>query len=119
MKQKTKWRDIIILQMIVIIYTFSTICAKLASGQKMLSVPFFLYIGLEILLLGIYAICWQQMIKRMELSVAYINRSLALCWSMLWSSIIFCEKITIQNIIGVVIIVFGTFIINTEKEDLK
>lgn len=119
MIQKTKWRDIIILQIIVIIYTFSTICAKLASGQKMLSIPFLLYIGLEMVLLGIYAVCWQQMIKKMELSVAYINRSLALCWSMLWSFIFFGEKMTIQNIVGVVIIVFGTFIINTEKESLQ
>lgn len=116
MRQKIKWKNILILQMIVVIYTFSTICAKMASGQTIFSIRFFLYLGLEVLLLGIYAICWQQMIKRLELSVAYINRSLALCWSMLWSCLFFKETITIQNIIGVLFIVLGIMIINTEKE---
>ena len=31
--------------------------------------------GAEIGVLGIYALCWQQVIKRVELSVAYANRA--------------------------------------------
>ena len=74
---------------------------------------------LELLILFIYAILWQQIIKKTELSIAYMNKSLALFWSMLWSFFIFEEKISINNIIGVVIILLGIVIINTEKEEEK
>ncbi len=32
---------------------------------------FVLCYGVEILILGVYAICWQQIIKKVDISVAY------------------------------------------------
>ena len=52
-----------------------------------------LFFGLDLLFLGIYAICWQQMIKIFPLSVAYANRAMALLWSAVWAKIIFGENI--------------------------
>lgn len=117
MKHTISFKDIIALQCIVVIYTFSTICAKFASAEEPLSIRFFLFLGLEFVILAVYAVCWQQMIKKFELSIAYTNRSLALMWSMLWSILFFKEKISIQNIIGIIIVMFGVVLINLDGLD--
>ena len=107
----------LLIQLVVMIYTLSGVMAKFASAHSFLSFGFILFYGLEILILGIYAIIWQQIIKRVDLSVAYVNRSVALLWSMVWAVLFFKEKISVQNVIGVLIVIAGTVIVNTEKED--
>ena len=107
-------KDILILQLIIMIYTFSSICAKLASGQETLF-RLFLFTGLEFLCLAVYAILWQQAIKKFDLSVAYANRAMVLLWSMIWAVLVFHDTITLKNILGVVLVIAGTFVINTEK----
>lgn len=104
------------LQLIVAIYTLSGVLSKYAAGQSFLSWQFILLYGGEIGVLGVYAILWQQIIKRMDLSVAYANRSVALLWSMLWAVLFFHEKVSIQNIVGVLIVIAGTIIVNSEHE---
>lgn len=106
---------LMILQVAVCLYTVSGIAAKLASYYEFLSVGFILYYGLEIAVLGVYAIIWQQIIKRVDISIAYANRSTAIFWSMLWASILFQEQITIQNLTGVVLIFIGTWVVNSSE----
>lgn len=88
----------------------------MASKGTFLSLQFFVFFGLEVFILGIYAILWQQVIKRFDLSVVYANRSVSLVWSLMWAVLIFHEVVTIQNIIGGAIIILGTMIVNKEKE---
>ena len=112
---KVSIKNIIQLQAVIIIYTVSSVMAKFASANNGEPVKFILFFGLEFVFLGIYALLWQQMIKKFELSVAYANRSMALLWSMIWAVIFFHDKITVKNIIGVVLVMIGTIIINTEE----
>ena len=116
-KKKMDWKSLALLQGIVIIYTLSGVAGKLASGHGLLSTGFILWYGAEILVLGIYAILWQQIIKKFDLSVAYANRSIALLWSMLWAVILFGEKVTVQNMIGVAVVIAGTMIVNGESRE--
>ena len=94
--------------------------AKQASGQPLFSVGFFGFYGAELLILGIYALLWQQMIKKFELSVAYTNRAMALLWSLIWAVVIFKDNITVKNVIGVALVIAGTIIVNggRKEEDL-
>ena len=71
---------------------------------------------MEILSLGFYAIAWQQIIKRCDLSVAYANRSMAILWSLVWTVIFFHESLTVKNIIGVLFVFAGTMIVNSDGE---
>lgn len=103
------------LQLIVGIYTLSGVAAKFASNYEFLSWGFICCYGIEILILGIYAILWQQIIKRLELSIAYANRSISLLWSMLWAIFFFQETISFKEIIGVIIVIMGTMIVNREE----
>ena len=115
-KKKIKLRDIFILQLVIAIYTLSTVFAKFASGQEFLSFKFILFYGIEMLILGLYAIIWQQLIKKFDISVAYANKAMGLLWSIIWAILIFNDTITIKNIIGVIIVIIGTIIVNSEYE---
>lgn len=115
-KRKVGWKVLIALQLIVLVYTLSGVAAKHASSTKFLSFQFVLFYGLEIAILGVYAVLWQQIIKRIDLSIAYANRAIALLWSMLWSFLIFKESVSIKNLIGVVIVIIGTIIVNSDDK---
>ena len=54
--KKISWKTILALQLVVMVYTLSSVAAKLASGYEALSLPFLLFYGVEILILGLYAI---------------------------------------------------------------
>ena len=112
-------KNILMLQGIIIIYTLSGIMSKKASANSAEPVRFMFFVGMDLLFLGIYALLWQQMIKRFELSVAYANRSMAILWSMVWAVVFFHDNITIKNVIGVVLVMIGTLIINTDTSPLS
>ncbi len=115
-KDKKKFiKNIIILQVIILIYTLSTVTAKFASNEEFLSIKFILFYGLEIFILGVYAILWQQIIKKFEISVAYANRAMSLLWSIVWAIVFFGEQITLKNVIGVIIVIIGTIIVNSDE----
>ena len=107
-------KNIILLQAIIIIYTVSSVMAKFASANKETPIKFFLFLGLEFAILAVYAVLWQQMIKRFDLSVAYANRSMAILWSMIWAVIFFHDKITLRNVLGVLLVLLGTIVVNMD-----
>ncbi len=113
---RLQWvKNILVLQAVVVIYTLSSVVAKLATGKELFSFSFFLFYGLEIGILGVYAILWQQMIKRFDLSVAYANRAMALLWSALWSVLLFEEGLGPKQVAGIVLVILGTVIVNADS----
>lgn len=117
MRLYVKIKNIIVLQGIIIIYTLAGVAGKLASRYGFLSTGFILYYGMEIIILGIYAFLWQQILKRFDLSVAYANRAIALIWSLIWAAVFFQEHITVPNIVGALIVIAGTIIVNGAEKD--
>lgn len=114
MQKMEKLKTIIKLQAVVLVYTFASIFSKLASGEEFLSVKFLVFFGLEFIVLFIYALLWQQVIKKTELSVAYANREMYLLWSLLWAIVFFNNDVTPTNIIGCLLVIAGTFVITGE-----
>lgn len=112
-------KNIVFLQSVIVIYTFSGVMSKKAAGSGDNPLRFLFFLGMEFVILGVYALLWQQMLKRFELSVAYANRSMAVVWSMAWAAVFFQEPITIQNLVGVALVVTGILIINTGAEAVK
>ncbi len=117
MKKKELFKNILILQLIIAFYTLSSVVSKFASGEDFLTFKFVLFYGIEIVILGVYAIFWQQIIKKFEISVAYANKAMALLWSMLWAIVFFHEEITVKNVIGVAIVIIGTLIVNSDESN--
>lgn len=116
MNKKNVIKNIVLLQIIIMIYSLSTVTAKFASAEEFLSFRFLLFYGIEIFILGVYAILWQQIIKKFDLSIAYANRAMALLWSIVWAIVFFKETITIYNVIGVIIVLIGTIVVNSDDK---
>lgn len=116
MKGTISVKNILILQAVVVIYTLSSVVAKFATGQELFSFSFFLFYGLEIVILGVYAILWQQMIKRFDLSVAYANRAMALLWSAVWAIVLFRDTLALKQVLGIAFVVLGTVIVNSDQK---
>lgn len=102
-----KIKTLVLLHIMLMIYSMSGICSKLASGQQFLSFKFCLYYGLIIVLLGFYAIGWQQIIKRMPLTAAFANKAVTVVWGIIWGFIFFHEPITAGKVIGAVLVIAG------------
>ena len=64
----------------------------------------YLFLFLMLLNCGIYAIAWQMVMKKFDLSTAYANKSVYLIWSQLWAVLIFKESLSISNIIGMLVV---------------
>lgn len=115
MDRKVKIKDILLLQIVFLIYSINSIVAKFVSGQEF-GLTFICLYALEVLILGIYAILWQQMIKKFELSVAYANKAVTLIWAMIWGALLFKEQITLTKVGGIILVIIGIVILNSGEE---
>ena len=96
------------------IYSFVSVFAKLASQQSNIYMTI-LFIGIEIVILGIYAIVWQQALKKFDLVVALSSKGVTVIISLIWAVLIFQEKITINNLIGSALIVVGVWLVSADE----
>lgn len=89
------------------VYACTSIFTKMASRQEMLSWPYLLWIMGAVGVMGVYALLWQQVIAKMPLSTAYMFKGTSLVFVLLFSALLFGEAITMNNVIGSVIIILG------------
>lgn len=90
-----------------LIYATTSIFTKMASQQDVMSLPYMLWIGGAVCVIGLYALLWQQVIARMPVSTAYMFKGTSLIFVLIFSVLLFNETITISNIIGSVVIIAG------------
>ena len=90
-----------------LLYACVTIFTKYASMREFMSVAYCLGLAGAIGVMGAYAICWQQILKHVELSTAYMFKGISLIFIMLLAWMLFGEQITINNIIGACVIIIG------------
>lgn len=107
----------ILLHLMLMVYSTTGIFTKLASGEEFLSFRFLLFYGIVIGLLGIYAVCWQQVIKRIPLTTAYANRAFTLVWGLLWGPLFFGEKITAGKLVGTFCVLAGILLYVTADHE--
>jgi len=103
--------DVVYLQFSILLLSFSGIFAKMASGVNFASVEFIFYYVIMLIIIGIYAILWQQIIKKFEIFVAYINKGTLIIWTFVWAILFFHETITVNNIIGAVLVIIGIVVV--------
>ncbi len=109
-------KNYIYLNIILIMYSLCGVFSKFAAQYSLLSFKFFLFYGFSILILFIYAIFWQQIIKKMNITTAYSNKAIVVIWGMIWGSLFFNEAITLKMIIGAVVILFGVYLVVSDSE---
>lgn len=113
---KRNIKVLLALQLLLMVYSMSGICSKKAAGVPFLSLEFCFYYAMIIALLGLYAIGWQQIIKRMPLTTAYANRAVAVVWGIIWGFLFFGEAITIGKVLGAMLVIAGVVIYAKAEE---
>lgn len=108
-------KDLLYLHIVLLLYSINGILSKLASENQFYTSTFFMYYSIVLLNLVLYAILWQQILKRMPLTTAFSNKSVIVIWGMLWGALFFQERITMQMIIGGAIISYGVFLVVTDQ----
>jgi len=115
-QKRASFRLILLLQMAVLLFACSTLLSKFAAQHAILSWPWILLYGAGVFLLAVYALCWQQFLKRMPLVTVYANRASAMFWSMIFGAVIFHESITWNMIVGVLVIFGGIYLVVTSDD---
>jgi drug/metabolite transporter (DMT)-like permease len=104
---KDRFIDIAFLQLSILLLSFAGILAKKASAVSFLSIEFMIYYGLELFIVGLYAVLWQQILKKFDLIVAYANKGAIIIWTFFWAVLFFQETITANNILGGILVIAG------------
>ena len=115
-----KVKNYALLHATIVLFSLTSVFSKFASGfynDGGLSSPFlYLFIFRMLATCGIYALVWQRVIKKFDLNVAYANRTVYIVWSQVWAVLIFHENLSVNNIIGIVILFIGVLVVTTHDE---
>ncbi len=95
----------------LLIYSLAMVFEKKTAQYPLFSNQFIVSFSIQFFFLVLYALLWQQVLKRNTLSFAYLNKGAVFVFTTLWAVLFFHEYITISNIIGSVIIVLGIWMI--------
>lgn len=111
-------RDFLLLHLTLLLYSVVNIFAKraglsLAADERQLAL---LFLALELAALGVYAVLWQQTLKRMPLTFAYANKAVCTLWTFLFGVLFFGESVTLGKGIGVAVVLAGVGLVVTEHE---
>lgn len=111
-----KYKYIFLLHVLLAIYSMSGIVSKYAAQQEFLSVKFCLLYGTVVFILFLYALCWQQIIKKLPLITAYANKAMTVVWGIVWGMLFFDEQISLGKIIGALMVIIGVYIVVSSEE---
>lgn len=107
------------LHIILMLYSVSAIFSKLAARQRFLSICFCVYYLAVLTLLFLYAVGWQQIIKKLPLTTAFASKAVTVVWGIIWGALFFHETITIGKLTGIVLIITGIFIFSNAGGDIQ
>ena len=97
-----------------VIYSLVSVLAKYASIQEDYVMVCAFASG-EILLLGIYAVLWQQILKEFPLVVAMANKGVTVVFGLLWAVLLFDEQVTMWNVFGAGVIIAGMWMVSMDE----
>ncbi|MCP1101252.1 drug/metabolite transporter (DMT)-like permease [Aequitasia blattaphilus] len=120
---KNKTLGFILLQIAIFLFAFSNVFFKIASNfmaeYGLFSFECLCSMAGGILVLVIYALLWQQILKIYELNVANAIKTLYLIWGVFFAIVFFKEKYQWNNFLGLLCIILGIIIIIRNKDVKK
>lgn len=110
-----RMKNYVQLHLNIMLFSFTGIFSKLASIQYnkhgINGWTLYLFLFLMVANCGVYALAWQKIIKRFDLSTAYAHRSVYLIWSQLWAALIFKEALSWNNLFGILVVLIGVLVV--------
>lgn len=117
MKKKTNSiKEYLFLHIILFFFSFCGVFSKIASNYQIFSLKFIFFYGISITILFIYTLAWQQILKKIPLITAFLNKSVTIIWSMIWGIIFFKEILSIKMILGCIIVLIGVSLVVSSNE---
>lgn len=111
-KNMTPW-VLLCLHLLLLVYSASGVFSKMASGCSVASIWFYIWYSGTLGILFVYAIGWQQIIKRIPLTLAFANqgrdcnlghgmgsfyiRGVDQCWHDRWGAPRYCRYSPVFN----------------------
>ena len=109
------WLPFVVLHAILLLYSIAAILSKTAAGFDFFSTAFILCYGGVLLLLVVYALVWQWVLKSLPLTIAYANKGITIIWGMVWGFLIFGESISLTMILGAALVFIGIMLVVTDR----
>lgn len=104
-------KQILFLQLILAVFSLSSVFSKIASSYTFMSMGFIINYGISLLVIFLYAIVWQIILRKFELTTAFSCKAMTVIWGMIWGFLFFNEQIVLKNIIGAIVIIFGIILV--------
>lgn len=98
-----------------LVYCIYPLLGKFATKYEMLSIPFITVYCVVFGVLFVYAVLWQQVLKRFALTTAIANKSVTIIWGMVFGLLFFKEAVSLKMLIGAILILSGIFLLSTEN----
>lgn len=96
---------------ILLLYSIGAVCSKMASNFPFLSAGYIgWYAGLLVILM-VYAVVWQQVLRRLPLITAFANKGVTIVWGVLWGVLLFGESVSITMVIGAALVFTGILLV--------
>ena len=114
--KKKKIYSLIALQVAVLIHALAGLCSKLASGNPFFSWEYWIPFALSLGCTFVYALMWQIALKRLSLISAFLGKSVGTVWMALFGCLIFKEVLTLGKVLGLILVLAGTFLVVTKDE---
>ena len=106
-KKKGRVKILLLLSLSLVLQSLSSVFFKYAGQFETLSPEFIFYYVIAVGCLGVFAIMWQFLLELIPLTTAYLRKGILYILILIWSVILFNETVTINNIIGSIIIIAG------------
>lgn len=106
-KKKGRVKILLLLSLSLVLQSLSSVFIKYAGQFETLSPEFIFYYVIAVGCLGVFAIMWQFLLELIPLTTAYLRKGILYILILIWSVILFNETVTINNIIGSIIIIAG------------
>ena len=106
-ERRGRLKVLLLLHLLLMLFSVSGIMSKIAAQYDFLSLGFILAYGGMVAILGVYALGWQQVIKRLPLTTAYANRAVTIVWGIIWGALRFHEQITAPKLVGAAVVLAG------------
>ena len=106
-------RYYLLLHGLLLLFSMGGIFSKLAAHEQFLSLKWILLYGGLLSIMAVYAVFWQQILRHIPLSSAYVCRSVTIVWGMLWGILFFQEHLTSANLIGGGLVIAGVLLVVT------
>lgn len=111
-----KYQYLLLLHLLLAVYSMSGIASKYAAQQEWMSVSFCVLYGIVVLVLCLYAVFWQQVIRKLPLITAYANKAVTVVWGIVWGVLFFDEPLNYMKAAGAAVIVIGVYMVVLSEE---